>query len=360
MRRFAIAGAVLAWVVAAAAQEPTFRSTTRVVEVSLKAIGPGGAAVTDLSAVDLMLTDNKREQAILTLERVDGAPSEAGRGERRARRYSILLLDALNTPWSDQAYARQAAARALEQVPEGERVAVFALGRDLKLLHDFTSDHAALRALIRRFSGEPPPQGAEAAANPFSAEFSYVDLLRPAGPASDVWAAHRQRQNILDTFRALTTIARLVRRAPGQKNLLWMSAGFPLRINSAGGPSTATESFHDDALKAAQELNAANVTVYPIDARGLSVNPRAHINIATMQELAEQTGGQAYYNNNDLASMVRSALTDSRDGYVLTYAPSDYVEDGKYHTIRLRAGRRGVRLRHRPGYYAERGSPPAR
>lgn len=359
MRRFAIAAGISVWAACmAAAQEPTFRSTTRVVEVSLKAIGPRGAAVVDLTVADLALSDNRREQTILALDRVDGGPSGATGGARRARRYSVLLLDALNTDWSDQHYARKAAARALEQLPGGERVAVFALGRDLRLLHDFTSDFAALRTLIQRFSGEPPPAGATGPVSPFSAEFSYADLVRPAGPTSGAWAAHRQRQNILETFRALATIARLVKAAPGQKNLLWLSSGFPLRINAAGGPQAATESFHDDALKATQELNAANVTMYPIDARGLSVNPRAHINIATMQEIAEQTGGQAYYNNNDLASMVRSALSDTRDGYVLTYAPADYVEDGKYHTIRLRTSRRGVRLRHRPGYYAEK--TPAR
>lgn len=56
---------------------------------------------------------------------------------------------------------------------------------------------------------------------------------------------------------------------------------------------------------------------------------------------------------DDLASMVRSALADSRRGYVLTYAPSDLQDDGKFHGIRLRTARRGVQLRYRLGYCAD-------
>ena len=111
--------------------------------------------------------------------------------------------------------------------------------------------------------------------------------------------------------------------------------------------------FTTRAARTTREWNAANLTIYPIDARGVAVSSRAYINIGTMQELAEQTGGKAYYNSNDLASLVRSAFEDSRRGYVLSYAPSDLQDDGKYHGIRLRTTRHGVQLRYRPGYYAD-------
>ena len=344
-------------------KQPLFRTRTRIVEVTVQATRSNGSAVEDLTPGELRLFDNNREQAIATFEMVRAAVAEAkstgqtGPVVRRANRLSILLLDALNTDWSDRIYARRAAARVLEQIPAGERIAIFVLGDSLRLLHDFSSDSALLKELVQRFSGEVPRGNPDSAGNPLAAEFSYSDLLRSQAPNSGPWAAFRQQQKILQTFEALTAIARLVKGAPGQKNLLWLSAGFPLSVNGPRGPLDS-DSFHDEALRTTRELNAANVTIYPIDARGLSVSPRAYINIGTMQELAEQTGGKAYYNSNDLASMARSALEDSRRGYVLTYVPSDLQDDGKYHSIRLRTARRGVQLRYRPGYYADTRKAP--
>jgi VWFA-related protein len=106
-------------------------------------------------------------------------------------------------------------------------------------------------------------------------------------------------------------------------------------------------------VETVRELNAANLSLYPIDARGLAMSSGAYINIATMQELAKGTGGKAYYNSNDLNSMVREALDDSREGYLLMYSPSEIKNDGRFHSIGLRTGRHGVQLRYRPGYYAD-------
>ena len=46
-------------------------------------------------------------------------------------------------------------------------------------------------------------------------------------------------------------------------------------------------------------------SIYPVDARGLSTDPNASINIGTMREPAAQTGGKAFYIDNNLALMAR-------------------------------------------------------
>ncbi len=40
---------------------------------------------------------------------------------------TLLLLDALNTPWADQAFVRWQLLKFLEQVPPGTRIAIFGL-----------------------------------------------------------------------------------------------------------------------------------------------------------------------------------------------------------------------------------------
>jgi hypothetical protein len=100
----------------------------------------------------------------------------------------------------------------------------------------------------------------------------------------------RRREADLETLDALRAIARLVKGVPGQKNLLWLSAGFPLRLDGPGAPGA--ESFHDDASLTTRELSAANVTIYPIDARGLALSSRAYLNIGTMRELANRPAGR--------------------------------------------------------------------
>jgi VWFA-related protein len=368
-----------------------------VVEVTLVATGPKNAPLTTLSANDLRLFDNGKPQIITTFARLSGNGAGAARAggspldprtQPSAQRLSIILLDALNTAFSDQIYARRAAAGMLDQLPPGDRIAIFVLGERLRLLHEFSSDPQGLKTLVQTFSGEHSPNSDEAelaASGPLAAEFSYEDLVSQQQPVIGPDAAYYQRMRIETTLEALATIARLVKSTPGRKNLLWVSAAFPLTLPitdgavmrdpgaylkpggngpapgvpvlaapaPASGASAAVDSFHQPAERMARELSAANLSLYPIDARGLAVSSAAFINIQTMQELAERTGGKAFYNSNDLTGEVRAALDDSRESYVMTYAPRGLRDDGSFHSIRLRTSLHGVQLRYRPGYYAD-------
>ena len=60
----------------------------------------------------------------------------------------ILLLDTLNTPLPDQAYARAQLLKYLKEAKPGTRVAVFGLGSHLYLIQGFTSDLEQLRAVL--------------------------------------------------------------------------------------------------------------------------------------------------------------------------------------------------------------------
>lgn len=128
-------------------------------------------------------------------------------------------------------------------------------------------------------------------------------------------------------------------------------------------------------------LAHAQVAVYPVDARGLvnyamteaseaarlyrgmpgepTADPRlaqrdAHLisSQQTMGLIADQTGGHAFSNRNDIDAAAGPALADGSSYYVLGYYPRNRKWDGKFRKVEVRVRRPGVELRHRQGYYA--------
>jgi VWFA-related protein len=351
-------------------QQVVLRSSVHLVEVSIVATA-NGAPVTDLSGQDLLVFDNGREQTLASFERVDslakatmaalppGAYSnrigaDAGMGKTaRPVVLSMILLDAVNTKFRTQIVARRAVADILEQLHPGERVAIYALGSRLTTIHDFSSDKDSLLARLRAYHGEVSER------DDFLEDLDLGVLRVPCSPTvamDGVFEIAAKRDRILDTLEALENIARRVKSMPGRKNLLWVSAGFPLSVGQSPTaqfpPSPSYRAFGPEMNSAMTALNDANISVYPIDARGLSCNPEAALNIATMNDIADATGGKAFANRNDLAQGVRAALDDSREVYLLSYAVRGLISDGAYHRIRVQTRRHGVQLRYRRGYYA--------
>src|SRR5207248_9704028 len=65
---------------------------------------------------------------------------------------TVILLDAINTPFKDQAYARlQMLKYVREQLKPGQRIGVFTLTNSLGVLQDFTTDSAVLLAALQKF-----------------------------------------------------------------------------------------------------------------------------------------------------------------------------------------------------------------
>jgi hypothetical protein len=57
---------------------------------------------------------------------------------------NVLLLDALNTPLSDQMYVRQQMLQYLKNIPPGTRIAVFTLASRLRIVQGFTTDSSVI------------------------------------------------------------------------------------------------------------------------------------------------------------------------------------------------------------------------
>jgi hypothetical protein len=102
------------------------------------------------------------------------------------------------------------------------------------------------------------------------------------------------------------------------------------------------------------ELEANRISIYPVDARGLTVAPVDAYQQMLMREIATATGGQAYVNGNGLAQFATRVASDGATFYTLTYRPQDVRVDNKWHHIKLAvdapAGEHYT-LQYRRGYF---------
>src|SRR5207247_1725060 len=185
-------------------------------------------------------------------------------------------------------------------------------------------------------------------------------------------AANNEDVCVRTTLDALRKIAHAVSGYPGRKNLIWFSAGFPISL--ALDQSTDLDlyrPYHEQIRQTSARLSDANVAVYPIDARGLITSPLADPGSitppsqalgsgfssefsrkATMNRLADDTGGKVFYQTNDLNGALQAALNDAQSYYWLSYYPERKKWDGKFRTIKIVMTDHRLKVRHRTGYYA--------
>ena len=77
-----------------------------------------------------------------------------------------------------------------------------------------------------------------------------------------------------------------------------------------------------------------------------------------MEEVARATGGHAYYNTNGLSEASAQVLNDGGSFYTVTYSPSNFRYDNKWHTIRV-AVEGDYHLSYRRGYFADGSMAPS-
>jgi hypothetical protein len=70
-----------------------------------------------------------------------------------------------------------------------------------------------------------------------------------------------------------------------------------------------------------------------------------------MNDIARETGGEAYYNTNDIRGAMSQAVADETKYYTLAYVPDNHEWNGKYRKIEVKAAK-GLRLTYRRGYFA--------
>ncbi len=122
-----------------------------------------------------------------------------------------------------------------------------------------------------------------------------------------------------------------------------------------------------DLRRVIRTASRFNASVYSVDPRGLAVfefdmdqpqisyrtDQRAlRFTQDTLRVLAEETGGRAIVNQNDLRPGLQQMLDDASGYYLLGYNSSAAPTDGEFHEIEVLVKREGLRVRAREGYWA--------
>ena len=379
------------------------KKTVRRVVVDVVVRGPDGKPVPGLTAKDFSVIEDGQGQRILSF---DVHQFDTGSVAMPANAASlppnvfvnvpkqpekgplfVLLLDMANTEdITDQIIARQQAVKFVASKPEGTRFAVFLHYDGLKLIQGFTADRDVLYAAL-----DPK--------NPKSG------LPRAFLMATNF---HQGSDPTVSTVSAITHLAHFLNGIPGRKNIIWMSAQFPVSIYARSGDPLDRQL---DVRKEFNELTSAQIAVYPLNVRGVVVNPEGRltgggphtgiggetpsspaaaaaaggapagavasstpasgVNTANQtalnntyesayadnmmsDDIAASTGGRAFYSTNDLAGAIEEIVEDGSNYYTLTYSPSNPNYDGTLRKIRVEIeGQRKYKLEYRRSYYAD-------
>ncbi len=399
----------------AEAPPPTIRVSTHLVLVDVVVTDKQGKPVTGLRPEDFVVEENGKQQKIsslLTPSENSAAPPAlppgvySNRPEYRSpgRPVTVLLLDAINTPFKDQAYARLQMLKFVQQnLKPADRVGIFTLTGPLNVLQDFTTDPQILSTALQHFrplqnqytpSNSTPLSGPAGGVDPTIAPPSDAATgsggvgprLAPLVAAaeaqlqifSDVAGAYAQEQRIVLTLNALNSLSRILGGMPGRKNIIWVTGDVPLSLipedrtvteaelgedlpsqrirgvdqHAAGNYAATARTLHAQEIReTAARLSSAQIAIYPVDARGLTLSNDTDAQEA-MREIARETGGRAYVNQNEIKIGVDRAFQDQSATYTVAYYPDNKKYDGKYRNIKVKVKRDGVEVQNRRGYFA--------
>jgi VWFA-related protein len=392
---------------------PTFPGEVEQVVVDVVVTDKKGQPVTDLEKEEVEVFEDGVRQKVASFDLFQvpaapaapaGTPSLASRPrvstntakeERYGRTFVVVFDEVHLTP----ATARQAKAAVTaflkNETREADRVTLAAPGSGVFWTTRMEAGREELLGLIKRREGRLIPETTRDRMSDYEAMRIHVfrdnailnrvqrrfetyglptltqqgrhvrDLLAVEDPyvtgrAAEVYyaATTRNRATLEAVSRALRALVPLT----GRKSLILVSDGFIYDPNLAEFKGIVDAS------------RRANAAIYFVNSRGLEGLPSgmdAEFSAQLPQEdagfafseafetaegsesLAADTGGFTVRNTNDLAGGLKRIGDETRSYYLIGYNPTNTARDGAFRRIQVKlAGRKGLEIRARRGYYA--------
>jgi len=374
------------------AAEDVVRITTNLVQVDAVVTDNNGKSVTDLRPDEVQIFEDGHSQKISNFTYV---VTESGKEELRpqpniadknappvppttlrsdqVRRTIALVVDDLGLSFESTHFVRQALKDFVnKQMQPGDLVAIVRTSGGAGALQQFTSDKRQLLAAIERVKWY---MGGRAGISAFSPMVDTSQQSEEMQKADKDLNEFREDLFAVGTLGAVNYVVRGLNELPGRKSILLISDGF--RIYNLDDPTRNLRTL--DALrKLIDQAGRASVVIYTMNATGLqtlsltAADQTGQMNAEQVEQqlsnrrvqafesqeglryLADETGGMAIRNTNDLAGGIKRVMDDQKGYYLIGYRPDESTFDPRtgrrtFHKLSLKVLRQGkfkVRMRH--------------
>jgi VWFA-related protein len=370
---------------------PSFTANANLVIVDVNVKDKSGRPIEGLSAQDFTLLEDGKPQKIsvfeyqhlstepepprqLTLDeqfKLPEAPKTTitaknpGNLQYHDKRLMVFFFDFSSMQIPDQLRAQDGALDYLQKhITKDDMVAVMMYTSTITVLSDFTNDRDVVTQVIKTL---PIGEASELAGLADTGDCTSPDTQA-------AFVADETEFNIFNTDQKLAAIedaAKMLKQFPEKKALIYFSGG----ISRTG---------LDNEAQLQASINAAaraNVSIFAIDARGLMGDPPGGAaSVAgsrgtgiyngsvfnaqrqsvlssqdTLYTLADETGGKAFFDTNDIESGIEKTQEAMSSYYLLGYYSTNSALDGKYRKINVKLNKKIVaKVEHRQGYYADK------
>jgi VWFA-related protein len=374
--------------------EDVVRITTNLVQVDAVVTDKNGKVVTDLKPDEVQIFEDGHQQKIthfsyfVTESAAAERPTKPAPIDKNAppvpptrlrpediRRTIAIVVDDLGLSFESTASVRHALKKFVdEQMQSGDLVAIIRTSGGMGALQQFTADKRQLYAAIDRVKWYLNGRAGVSA-------FAPLEPPTPGRFGAEIDAANAElnqfREDVFatGTLGAVNYVVKGLRELPGRKSVLLISDGF--RIMNRDDP-TRNERTRQRLQRLIDEAGRASVVIYTMNATGLQTlgltaadNPGSGDVVQMLSDrrtaafetqegldyLAQQTGGIAIRNNNDLSGGIRRVLEDQKGYYLIGYRPDNSTFDLRtgrrtFHKLSLKVTRPGkYTVRMRNGFF---------
>ncbi len=329
--------------------EPKIRVTAALVFLDVTVLDKKGhPVVSGLTKDDFTITEDKEPQPMFSFEAPETHVMAPGAGDSNPdgkAPVTILVLDLLNSSFEDFAYIRYEVQQFLKRQPPklASPTELIVIGnKSLEMLQGYTRSRADLLSAL-----------------------SHLPAALPFKKMNGAFFWERFAQSL----DALQQIALQSKGVPGRKNIVWVGHGGPNvyldTVVFSGKLEDEVKQYVHSTTNMMVDARISLFVIYP----GLPVWNRpfsfsalqAGVDIGDDDPFAgdvnfgvfvNETGGELFYNRNDVDMEIKQSEHIGSEYYTLTYQPQNVDPNGKFRRIRVTLRDPKLHTVTKAGYFA--------